>query len=464
MATKKRKTGGEEDTRRYILVVDDEPAVRELLQIHLTEHGYHVTTAATGAEALRIANHQPIHIIVSDLILADTDGIELLKRLKKSRPRLPVIMMSGYSDADPMIHKAKEAGAYAWVSKTNPLSEILKNIQSALKGLPPETAETAETEPESESPSGQEAKDELEPASSGEQASAAPSSSPADETSREPTGVRTEESAAPAQVLPDKDAPVIAVRINVTPGSERFDFGLEIFSRMLSAYHPNLGNTAMRAVAICKALGESLNLPSADRQSLLWASALHDIGLVRLERRFVTQWLQNPEKLDEKELTLFKRHPERSAQMLEFCPVFKGASEIILAHHEAWDGSGFPSKLKMEMIPWLSRLLSVAIFYCGDDHPSQKTIARMNAQADKTFDPRAIEAVTKVLPSVSLPRGERELMAFELKPGMVLAEDVCDWDGIVIAGRGTELTGATASKISHLSAAGETDSRILIIA
>jgi len=462
MAARKRRTGGEEDTRRNVLIVDDEAVVRELLQIHLTDHGYHVTVAATGAEALRIANHQPIHVIVSDLILSDTDGIELLKKLKKSRPSRPVIMMSGYSDADSMVDQAKQAGAYAWVSKTSPLSEILKKVESALKGVPSETAETAETDSESNSTSGQEAEDGLEPASSGEQASAAPPSSPAGETSREPSCVRTEESAAPAQVLPDANAPVIAARINVTPGSERFDFGLEIFNRMLSAYHPNLGNTAMRAVTICKELGETLSLPPDDRQNLLWAAALHDISLVRIERRFVTQWLQHPEKLEKQELILIKKHPERSVQMLEFCPVFKGAGEIILAHHETWDGSGFPSGLKMEMIPWLSRLLSVAIFYCEEDNPSQKTIARMNAQAGTTFDPRAVEAVAKVLPSVTLPQGERELMAFELKPGMVLAADISNLDGVLIVGKGTELTSATASKINHLSAAGETDLRILV--
>ena len=449
----RRRKKPELEAPKRILIVDDEAVVRELLQSFLEEQGYLVTTTGSGIEGIRLANKLPIHLILTDMILADSDGLEVLGKLKKNRPGRPVILMSGFSEADKMFELARQGGATACVSKTTPLRNLLTEIQNALNPLSAATSETSKAQGTSD----------VKPVAETQMTPGLESTtSPNPELASQPAAAEAEKAKGKVADLPDQKAPAIASLMNVAPGSERFDFGLEVFSRMLSACHPNVGNTAVRAVTVCHALGEALELPAEQRQDLLWAAALHDIGLVRLERKIVSQWLRHPEKITKEALLLVKRHPEQSREMLEFCPVFKTVGEIIAAHHEHWDGSGFPAGLRMEMIPWLARLLSVVVQYCSQDTPTTSTIQQLNLQSDKMFDPRAVEAVTKVLSAVSLPSGEREMLGYQLKPGMILAADIYNWDGLVIVGKGTELNGALASKIYHMSAASQVDTHVLV--
>jgi response regulator RpfG family c-di-GMP phosphodiesterase len=439
-----RRAEPREPELKRILVVDDEGSIRELLKAHLEGEGYHVTTTESGAEGLRLALKLPLHLIITDVHLGDADGIDLLKRLKKISPLRPVIVMTGYSEADSLATPAMEAGAAAFVCKSNPMGDLLAKIKELLDGAPEPT-------PGSEDPSADQ--------------TPSPDAAESQENPESPgnAGDTPQPSLSAPPEAPEPKPPFIATETAITPDGEQLAFGMEVFGRMLATTHPNLGYTAKRAVAVCKALGESLQLPPDQQQSLLWAAALHDIGLVRIERHVVNQWLRNPEKTEKKDLIQIQKHPSQSAQMLEFCTPLKGAAEIVQSHHEHWDGTGFPAGLRMEMIPWLSRLLSAVLFYCAEDHPSPKTVERMNLQADHALDPRAVEAVSKVVTNLALPPGERELMAYELRAGMVLAEDICSWDGVLVAGRGTELNSHTASRISHLSAAGETDPHVLII-
>ena len=82
-----------------ILVLDDDEAVRQTLDDVLTEHGYHVDTAADGAEALRrIAElHGRVRAVVTDLNMPVLGGLELVRVLRKQAVRVSVVVMSGSS-------------------------------------------------------------------------------------------------------------------------------------------------------------------------------------------------------------------------------------------------------------------------------------------------------------------------------------------------------------------------------
>lgn len=457
MTTTTLNTNSDSALKQRILIVDDEAVIRELLQAYLEEHGYHVTTTESGVAAIRLAIKLPLHLIITDIGLADADGLEVLARIKKMRPNLPVIVMSGYSEADKMFVLAKQAGASACVSKSTPFSVLLSNIQNAINGRSHESSDGPDAVTEGMDSNASETGEKSAPADLPK------ATIPADDDGRAESDLgQGPELKANVTNVSDRNAPAIAAQINVAPGSERFDFGLEIFNRMQAAYHPNLANTAIRAVVVCGVLADSLRLSLEESQNLLWAAALHDIGLIRIDRKTVDQWLSNPDKLGKREASLIHRHPSESQRMLEFCPAFKHASEIILAHQEAWNGTGFPAGLKMEMIPWLSRLLSPVLFYCAKHNPNSKTIEDLTAQSDIVFDPKAVESVLPVLEGFTLPKGEREVLARDTRPGMVLASDLCNLDGILVIGKGTILNDATVSKIHRLSTAGQIELRILV--
>lgn len=80
-----------------ILLVDDEPEIRELLQGVLTEEGYTIDEAGSGNEAWNKFINTPYDIVITDVKMPDGDGIELLKKIKDQNEEIPVIMMTGYS-------------------------------------------------------------------------------------------------------------------------------------------------------------------------------------------------------------------------------------------------------------------------------------------------------------------------------------------------------------------------------
>jgi DNA-binding NtrC family response regulator len=119
--------------KQHILVVDDEPPIRELLQSYFQKHGYEVTTAATAEEAVRLADDLPLHLVVLDVLLPDSDGLETLQTLKGSHPNLPVIIMTGIGFDEELLQEAIQKGASGYVSKTLPLDQLLMEVHRTLK-------------------------------------------------------------------------------------------------------------------------------------------------------------------------------------------------------------------------------------------------------------------------------------------------------------------------------------------
>ena len=119
--------------KQHILVVDDEAPIRDLLESYFKKHGYAVTTAANAAAALQFSRESPLHLIILDIVLPDTDGLELLEQIKTARPHLPVIIMTGIGFDEELLQEAKQKGASGYVSKTLPLEQLLMEVHRALK-------------------------------------------------------------------------------------------------------------------------------------------------------------------------------------------------------------------------------------------------------------------------------------------------------------------------------------------
>lgn len=116
----------------HILVVDDEPQIRELLSIYLTKQGYQVSTTSTTEETMQLVAQGPIDLVVLDIGLAEEDGLSLLVRLKSDYPALRVIMLTGMGFVEDLLQEAYQKGADGYVSKVLPLDELLMTIQKTL--------------------------------------------------------------------------------------------------------------------------------------------------------------------------------------------------------------------------------------------------------------------------------------------------------------------------------------------
>jgi two-component system OmpR family response regulator len=122
--------------KQHILVVDDEAPILEMLASYLKKHGFDVSTANSAADALRLLEEKAIHLVILDVLLADTDGLELLDQIKALRPRLPVIIATGLAFDQQLLQDAVEKGAAGYVSKTQPLEQLLTEVHRTLNYTP----------------------------------------------------------------------------------------------------------------------------------------------------------------------------------------------------------------------------------------------------------------------------------------------------------------------------------------
>src|SRR5499433_2414202 len=120
--------------RKNILVVDDEKAQREILELILTEEGYDVTTAASGEAALKFAKDRRFDLALTDLKMTGMDGIELLQHLLAYDSSIIVILLTAHGS----IESAKEAlrrGAFDYLEKPYDKNALLETINRALDRL-----------------------------------------------------------------------------------------------------------------------------------------------------------------------------------------------------------------------------------------------------------------------------------------------------------------------------------------
>jgi two-component system nitrogen regulation response regulator NtrX len=115
-----------------ILVVDDEPAIRELVKDILEDEGYRVVIAGDGADArAAFATNSP-NLILLDIWMPDVDGISLLKEFKQQDPSITIVMMSGHGTIETAV-EATRLGAYDFIEKPLSMARLLRSIEIALE-------------------------------------------------------------------------------------------------------------------------------------------------------------------------------------------------------------------------------------------------------------------------------------------------------------------------------------------
>jgi CheY-like chemotaxis protein len=116
------------NTDASVLIVDDEPLLRELMSVWLGEEGYRVRTAKNGVDALRVLEAEPIDAIVTDIRMPKMDGVTLLKKVKESASPAPaVVFVSGFADID--LREAYDLGAEDLIAKPFTDDELLSAVR-----------------------------------------------------------------------------------------------------------------------------------------------------------------------------------------------------------------------------------------------------------------------------------------------------------------------------------------------
>jgi CheY-like chemotaxis protein/glycine cleavage system H lipoate-binding protein len=113
-----------------ILVVDDEQVVLDSIRKHLRKDDYAIHTVMSAHEALDLIKNTPVDIVLTDLMMPEMDGLELMKAIKATLPQVPVIMITGYATINTAL-QATQLGAFDYIAKPFTRSELMAVIQRA---------------------------------------------------------------------------------------------------------------------------------------------------------------------------------------------------------------------------------------------------------------------------------------------------------------------------------------------
>ena len=188
---------------------------------------------------------------------------------------------------------------------------------------------------------------------------------------------------------------------NLSLLSEAYDLTLRGWSRALEYRDGETAGHSHRVTELSVAVGYALGLRGEDIINLRRGSYLHDIGKMAIP----DQILLKPGSLTDAEWGIMKQHPVRSREFLAEIPFLQGAIPIAYSHHERWDGTGYPDRLKGEENPLLARIFTVVDNWDAltSDRPyrkawsDEKVTGYLKENAGKMFNPQILEVFLSII-------------------------------------------------------------------
>ena len=395
-----------------VLIVDDEPVVLGALKSTLCDEGYEVTTACDGLRALEQVNRQTFAVILSDQRMPRMMGLEFLSKAKIVQPDASRILMTAVLDLHTIINAINTGEIFRFLVKPWLVEELFVTIKNAVQRF------------------------ELIAANRQLQAS----------TLAMNEQLQKVNAALEEQLRHSAMCNLELERTNRSL-QENLQRSVRLCLKTLETFYPTLGSHARRAHALCSHMAQKLKLPDNERQTLQVSASLYDIGLLGVPRELIRRWHHWPDNCSEAERALIRQHPIWGQELAGFVDTLGLVGAVIRAHHERFDGMGYPDNLAGKQIPWLARLLAVAVTYAEDDGSKCHPAETVSAGLGSAFDPDAVQVLMECMPHDAMPRKEREVALVELTPGMVLAGGIYDSNGLLLLHENQELTAVAIAKL-----------------
>ena len=176
---------------------------------------------------------------------------------------------------------------------------------------------------------------------------------------------------------------------------------IESILNVLGAKSEETKEHTQRMIKLAHDLGEKVGLSPSELDKLSLLANLHDIGKTSISEEILTK----PGDLTDEEWEIIRNHPQRGYKIALASEEFAVIAEEILAHHERWDGDGYPRGLKGEEIPYLARIITIVDAYdvMTNDRPYQQAVfkeealAEINKCAGRQFDPELAKEFVEMI-------------------------------------------------------------------
>ena len=398
-----------------ILIVDDEPVVLTALKFTLEREGFHIVACNSPMKALTILAERDFAVIISDQRMPEMLGLDFLVESRRLRPNASRILITAVLALPTIVDAINKGEIFRFVAKPWLREELVATVRNAVQ------------------------RHELVTSNQALQA----------ETQSLNTRLTDANAALEAQV---KDLERQRQRLDEANHelAQNYEHSLELCRRILTTYDPVLGGQAKMLVEFATQMAATDEFTDEQRHALRTAAWLCDLGLIGVPREMLRAFRQKADELTEREITMLHNHPVYGQTLAALVDNHADVGEVIRAHHESYDGRGYPDGLAGEAIPWPARCLAVAVGFVESGLPKAAAIDALLAGSGSTYDPEAVRLFLKVSNLVQLPKQVREIMLHELEPGMILANGIYSPHGLLLIGEGQALSPGTIAKIrSH---------------
>ncbi len=330
-----------------VLVVDDEPAANKLLSLFLGPPAFHCTTASNGEAALAALQRKQFDAVISDLHMPGISGMELLAEVRRCYPHLAFLVTTGVDDVDVGV-RAMRCGADDYLVK--PLNEnaVLASLESALH--------KRQLEQQVEN-----YRQHLE----------------------EMVAQRTEQLQSALQQI-----------------ERSYEDTLQALGAACDLRDNETAGHSLRVCRFSIEIARAMGWPDKQLESLARGAYLHDIGKLGIPDGI----LLKPGPLTADERRLMQQHVQIGFDVVKDIPFLADVAEIILMHHERYEGGGYPRGLKGEEILLGARIFAVAdtLDAITSDRPYRRASSFESAretirrQSGSQFDPQVVDVFLSI--------------------------------------------------------------------
>lgn len=398
--------------KNSILVVDDESEVATILQESLERAGYETVSLTDPLLALQELKQRPFSVIICDQRMPELSGLEVLARARQIQPNATRILITAVLELDTVVEAINKGEIYRFVVKPWLHEEFLATVKNGVQ------------------------RHELICHNEHLQATT--------QAMNEQLVDLNRSLEQQTRIVEQKNQQLGEMN---TALEHNLVQSMELCVHTMQTFYPTLGNQARRVYQLCKAISQVLQLNPEDARALESSALLYDIGLVGVPRQIIRHWQEAPDSLSPAERALIEQHPILGQELATFGNKFSQVGEIIRAHHECFDGSGYPNQLVAENIPRLSRFLAVAVAFASYRLTDADAIEKIKTGSGSVFDPEAVQIFLRAHPVAVVPRRERQIGLADLRPGMILARGIHTYNGLLLVSEGQQLNATFIEKV-----------------
>ena len=338
-----------------MLIVDDDPLVLQALETTVNSAGYETVSTEDPLAGLKCLEERPIAAIIADQRMDAMSGLELLGHAKRLQPNASRILITGLLSVKTLTDAVNGGEIYRFIAKPWSTPELINTIHNAVQRyhlLCENATLQAETQQVNEH-------------------------------------LLAEKHALEARLQQlSIDKTELERILESLRGSQGGIF--QFCDAILSAFDGALAVRTRRTVQICSKLAEDAGLPLDLRQSLIASAWFHDLGLIAVAR-------DTSLDANDDAAAALQDHPAISERLALKAGLGEAVAAAVRAHHESFDGGGFPDRLRGRQIPELARWLTPVAYFVGSGLEKQRAMEELERLSGVAFDPHVIPFLLRIV-------------------------------------------------------------------